>query len=147
MVPTRLKAEHVVPLDIQFDDIDALGHLNSSRAFSFAEHARVDWLVRHGFAAGPSRLPIIVASAHAEYHAPVSYGTPIEVAMRAGRVGSKSFDWAYEVRPRGGGPPFTSLTTTQVCYDYAAGRSIPIPPALRTALGGGALVDLSDELN
>lgn len=123
----------IQPIDIRFADLDALGHVNSGKIIEYAEHARVNWLLQNG-AKTSAELPIIVASVHAEYHAPIAKSDAIEVAMHVPRIGTKSWDFQYHVRSTDGKTLFATITTVQVAYDYAQNASVAIPATLRARL-------------
>ncbi|MFO1532610.1 MAG: acyl-CoA thioesterase [Thermoplasmatota archaeon] len=122
-----------VPVDVRFADLDALGHVNSGTVLAYAEHARVNWLLESGAAPSASRLPIILASLHVEFKAPIQ-AAAVEVTMWVSRIGNKSWDFDYEVRDRKTGTLYATVKTVQVAYDYAKGESRPIDAALRLRL-------------
>lgn len=125
--------EYIVPIDIRFADLDALGHVNSTKIFQYAEHARVNWLLEVAGAESSQSLPIIVASAHAEYKVPIPKSARLEVALRVGRIGTKSWEFDYDLRDTDG-TLFATVKTVQVAYDYATATSRAIDAALRAKL-------------
>jgi len=129
--------EYVVPIDIRFADLDALGHVNSTKVFQFAEHARVNWLLEVAGAESSQRLPIIVAAAHAEYKVPIPKAAKLEVALRVGHIGTKSWEFDYQLRDKR--TLYATVKTVQVAYDYDTAASRPIEPALRAKLAALAV--------
>ena len=123
---------HVQAMPIRFADIDALNHVNHAVTLTYCETIRCDWFVAQGY---PSMadLPFIIASAHIEYKAPIPKEATLEVAMSVPRIGTKSWEFDYVVRDRKG-TLFATAKTVQVAYDYKAGRSVEVPPALRAKL-------------
>ena len=136
----RLRAHvpaHVQAMPIRFADIDALNHVNHAVLLTYCETVRCDWFVAQGY---PSMadLPFIIASAHIEYKAPVPKDAELDVAMSVPKVGTKSWEFDYDLRDRKTGTLFATAKTVQVAYDYPGARTIEIPSALRpklTALG------------
>ena len=126
--------DYIVPIDIRFADLDALGHVNSTKVFQFAEHARVNWLLEVAGAESSQRLPIIVASAHSEYKVPIPKTARLEVAMRVGRIGTKSWEFEYDLRDLKAGVLYATVKTVQVAYDYAKGESVAVDAAMRAKL-------------
>lgn len=124
---------HVQAMPIRFADIDALNHVNHAVALTYCETIRCDWFAANGW---PSMagLPFILASAHVEYKAPIPKTAALEVAMTVPKVGTKSWEFAYTLRDRATGTLFATAKTVQVAYDYGAGRTLEIPPALRAKL-------------
>jgi acyl-CoA thioester hydrolase len=125
-----------VPMEVRFADLDALGHVNSSRILAYAEQARVQWLLETRTAPSATQLPIIVAAAHVDYKHPIQLQTTLDVYMWTSRIGNKSWDFEYEVRDRSNGVVCANIRTTQVAYDYAKGESRPIDAPLRARLEG-----------
>lgn len=126
--------DYVVPIDIRFADLDALGHVNSTTVFEYAEHARVNWLLDVAGAESSQRLPIIVASAHAEYKAPIAKSAQLDVVLTVSRIGTKSWEFDYALRERDSGLVYATVQTVQVAYDYGAAKSVPIEAKLRAKL-------------
>lgn len=124
---------HVQAIPIRFADIDALNHVNHAVTLTYCETVRCDWFAANGH---PSMadLPFIIASAHVDYKAPIPKTARLEVAMSVPRIGTKSWDFAYEVRDGEAGTVFATATTVQVAYDYKAGRSHEVPADLRRRL-------------
>jgi acyl-CoA thioester hydrolase len=121
---------YVKPIEVRFRDVDALDHVNHAVILTYAETARCDWFAEVAGVASMAQLPIILASAHVEYKAPIAKTDAIEVAMSLTRIGSKSFTFRYDVRHRRTKQVFAEVETVQVCYDYAKQQTLPIPDAL-----------------
>jgi acyl-CoA thioester hydrolase len=124
---------YVQAMPIRFADIDALNHVNHAVMLTYCETIRCDWFVAHGW---PSMadLPFIVASAHIEYKAPIPKAADLELAMTVPKIGTKSWEFDYELRDRTAGTLFATAKTVQVGYDYKAGRTVELPPATRAKL-------------
>ena len=122
----------VRPMPIRFADIDALDHVNHAVTLTYCETIRCDWFETLGHTS-MANLPFIIASAHVEYKAPIPKSAQLELAMTVPKVGTKSWEFDYEVRDRRG-TLFATAKTVQVAYDYKAGRSMAIPKELRDQL-------------
>lgn len=123
------------PVVVRYGDLDAQGHLNHARYFTFMEEARFRyiqvlglWTDLHDFNA----VGQIVAEATCTYKQPVFLGQTVDVAVRIARLGTKSLAMDYLLTVAG--QEVARGHTVQVAYDYAAGRSIPIPPAWRQSI-------------
>jgi acyl-CoA thioester hydrolase len=123
------------PVVVRYGDLDAQGHLNHARYFTFMEEARFRylqvvglWTDTHDFNA----VGQIVAEATCNYTRPVFLGQTVDVAVRIARLGTKSLDMDYLLTV--GGQEVARGRTVQVAYDYTAGRSIPIPAAWRQSI-------------
>ena len=123
------------PITVRYGDLDAQGHLNHARFFTYMEEARFRylqtvglWTDVHDFNA----VGQIVAEATCSYKQPVFLGQTVDVAVRMARLGTKSLEMDYLLTVAG--QEVAQGHTVQVAYDYAAGRSIPIPPAWRQSV-------------
>ena len=123
------------PVVVRYGDLDAQGHLNHARYFTFMEEARFRyiqaaglWTDTHDFNA----VGQIVAEATCTYKQPVFLGQTVDVAVRMARLGTKSLAMDYLLTVAG--QEVARGHTVQVAYDYALGRSIPIPPAWRQSI-------------
>ena len=124
---------HAQAMPIRFADIDALNHVNHAVMLTYCETVRCDWFAANGW---PSMgdLPFIVASAHIEYKAPMPKAAALEVRMSVPRIGTKSWEFDYELRDAAAGTLFATAKTVQVAYDYKAAKTIEVPAGLRAKL-------------
>ena len=123
------------PIQVRYSDIDAQGHMNHARYLSFMEEARFHYVRALGLWTDVNdfdALGQIVAEASCTYLRPVQIGQTVDVAVRTSRLGNKSLEMAYRLTVEG--VAVATGRTVQVAYDYAARRSIPIPPAWRAAI-------------
>lgn len=122
-------------LDVRYSDLDAQGHLNHARYFSFMEQARFNYMLEVGLwkqEQGFAGVGQIVASATCDYKRPAQLGDEVRVWVRTTRLGQKSLEMDYllmvdEV-------PIATGSTVQVAYDYAAGQSMPLPDSWRVKI-------------
>jgi acyl-CoA thioester hydrolase len=132
----------VVPVEVRFRDLDALGHVNSAVFLTYFEQARLAfWLALHpGGAPGegiePARIGFVVARAECDYTSPVRLGERLLVGCRAGDFGTSSFAMDYRIVAAPGSVDaevrlVASGRTVQVTWDQAAGRKVPLPEELR----------------
>ena len=123
------------PVVVRYGDLDAQGHLNHARFFTFMEEARFRyvqalglWNDLHDFNA----VGQIVAEATCSYKQPVFLGQTVAVGVRVARLGNKSLEMEYVLSVEG--QTVATGRTVQVAYDYATQRSTPIPAAWRQAI-------------
>ncbi|MCL4808241.1 MAG: acyl-CoA thioesterase [Thermoanaerobaculia bacterium] len=133
----------VVPVEVRFRDLDALGHVNNAVFLTYFEQARLAfWLAVHpGVATGegidPGRIGFVVARAECDYASPVKLGERLLVGCRAGDFGTSSFAFDYRIVAAGGGAVdaevrlVASGRTVQVSWDWEAGRKIHVSEELK----------------
>jgi acyl-CoA thioester hydrolase len=129
-------------LATRYSDYDTKGHVNNAVYLTYFEWARVQaWqevAARAGIAAADiADPPLIVAEARVKYVSPANIGVPLAIEISVNEVRTKGFSFAYRIVASGEGDRLVAEgETVQVAYDYAAGRTMPIPPEMRKALEG-----------
>ena len=127
------------PIEIRYNDTDALGHVNNATYFSYFEMARIGYyteVVGHAFGTGPeaAKRTFVIAEAHITYRLPVFYGEPLFCGVRVGWVSRSAFNLEYrvevEVSAIGAARVVADGSTVQVFYDLARERPMRMPAGL-----------------
>ncbi len=117
--------------------MDAFGHVNNTRFFTYLEEARVDLLFVHaGEEVARERLSsgIVVARHEIDYKAPLVFRPePVPIDVWVSRLGNSSFTVRYEVCDDGG-PVYAEAATVLVPYDVSAERPRRLSTEERAAL-------------
>ena len=113
---------------VRFRDLDALGHVNNAVYLTYLEQARVACLIPEG----ADYSDMILARCEIDFRSQLSLGETVEIAVTPTRVGTKSFELAYEMRA--GDRVVAEAKTVLVAYDYERGESRPLPDAWRKLL-------------
>lgn len=126
----------VVPIRVHWADMDALGHVNNARYFTFFETARMALFERVGLTAvGTPEVGPILAHTRCDFLAPVRYPAELVSATRVERLGRTSFTMGYAVAHAGRtAEPVARGEGVVVLIDYRDGTKVPIPDELRTKL-------------
>lgn len=122
-------------IPVRYSDIDAQGHVNNARYFTYMEEARIGYFVAlglwregHDF----NTLGQIVAEATCTYKRPILLGQTVQVATRTARIGTKSLTLEYRLLVNN--EEVATGRSVQVAYDYATQTSIPILAEWRAAV-------------
>lgn len=129
-----MKFRCATPIKIRFRDTDALGHVNNAVYLSYLEMGRADYWNRLFGVSDFAKVDFIFAHASIDYRSPAFMGEDLIVHSRVSRIGTKSFDFQCEIREASGGRLVAEAVTTQVMYDYAAGKSKPVPGEVKEKL-------------
>lgn len=124
---------HVTRIRVPWGDLDAAGHVNNARYFSYFETARTDLYLQLRGGDSWQELDIILASTRCDYRSAARFHDDLDVRVRPGKIGTTSFELLYEIRAADG-RLVAEGQSTQVCYDYKAEAKKPIPPSVRAAL-------------
>ncbi|MEM7205513.1 MAG: thioesterase family protein [Planctomycetota bacterium] len=125
-----------VRLPVLWGDLDAFGHVNNARYFTWFEAARLDYFREVGVAtsATPSVGPIL-ARTECDFLRPVSWPGEVTVGARTTRVGTTSFHMEYAIwQDEGPDQPVARATGVVVLIDYRSGTKVAVPDALRAKL-------------
>lgn len=126
----------VVPVEVWFRDLDAMGHVNNAMFFTYFEQARTRyWLTlagEHDFA----KIGFIVVHGECDYVTPATLGETLLVGVRIAAAGRSSFTFEYRIvnhDPTLDGPARLVATgkTVQALYDWDAKRTVAMSEELR----------------
>lgn len=123
---------------VHWGDMDAMGHVNNARYFTYCETARFAYFLAVGMEehrAGGRQGPVL-AAASCNFRRQVRFPATLEVGARTVRVGTSSFTMAYEVFERGSEEPAADATGVVVWIDAGTGRPVPLPAGLVAAIRG-----------
>lgn len=88
---------YVVPHQVIFRDLDAIGHVNNAVFFTYFEIARTYlWFELMG-GKNPFDIGFIVARAECDFRQQLGM-EPIEIRVRIGEMRNTSLDFLYEIR-------------------------------------------------
>ncbi len=110
---------------VRFRDLDAMGHVNNAVYLSYLEQARTEFVLSLGAAPSIDDFPLILARTEIDFREPIRFGDTVEVGVRAGRLGTKSFDLEYELRVAD--RVVAEARSVQVFYDYERGSPAELP--------------------
>ena len=118
----------------RFRDTDAMGHVNNAVYVTYLEIARQVYWERAYRQSDYGRVPFILAHVTIDFRSEALVSETLEIGIRCEWIGDKSFSFAYRVWEKRSERVVAQATTVQVCYDYAAKRSIAVPESLRARL-------------
>ncbi len=119
---------------VPFADIDMLRHVNNVAYIRWAETMRSEYFaqVMHGDI--HSALGMIQATIDFTYERQLTYREQIAIGCRIPRIGTKSFDFYYEVWSETHGKRAAHGITTVVAFNFVENVSIPVPQMWRDAI-------------
>ena len=117
---------------VRFRDLDAMGHVNNAVFSTYLEQARFRFLEHLGLARIDDEPPLILARVEVDFRSPATFGDVVEIGVRSGGVGTKSFTLEYELRV--GERLVAEARSVQVGYDYGREETRPLTDGWREAL-------------
>jgi acyl-CoA thioester hydrolase len=107
-----------------------MGHVNNAVYLTYLEQARFAYWKAADIGRLAGEVSYIIARVEIDFRAPATTGQMLDVAIRVTGFGRTSFSMAYEIRDGNGGLVATAKSV-QVAYDYAAGKTVRLPEAIR----------------
>ncbi len=118
---------HHIPVQLRFNDIDILGHLNNTVYFSLFDLAKaryfeatrqgnIDW----------KKVECVIANVNCAYISQVKFGENIEVFTRCTSIGEKSFILEQLMVDVDTLSLKARCETVMVCIDAQQGVSVPV---------------------
>ena len=134
-LPPLNKFFHKIDVQIRFNDVDILGHLNNTVYFSFfdtgkayffekALRRKMEW----------SRVECVVANIDCAYVSPVYFGEDIEVLTRCSHIGEKSFVLQQVIVEKKTCQVKAAANTVMVSINPDTKQAIEVPQHYRKAL-------------
>jgi len=115
-------------IPMRWGDMDAMGHVNNTLYFRYAEQARTEWIASMSLIE-PGASVLINASC--TFLIPLTYPGTVEARIYLGRPGRSSIQTYYDLRPVGDERIYAEGSAKIVCTDPATGKSAPLPEGLR----------------
>jgi acyl-CoA thioester hydrolase len=115
----------------RFRDTDAMGHINNAVYVTYLEVARQIYWARLDEGSDYRRVPFILAHVTIDFRSEALVSEVLEAGIRMDWVGTKSFAFAYQIWEKSTRRTVAEARTVQVCYDYQAKQTLPVPDALR----------------
>ncbi|HEY1250796.1 MAG TPA: thioesterase family protein [Thermoanaerobaculia bacterium] len=116
-------------IEVPYDDIDAMGHLNNVAYLTYLERARQKYWMAMRDSTDFWDVDFVVAHSEIDYRSSVSMGEVLEVEIHVSRMGASSFDFAYAIRrpgAAGGAELVAEAKTTQVSFDWQSRAKKPL---------------------
>lgn len=112
-----------VPVDVRFNDVDGMGHVNNAVYLTYLEHTRMRFFTEVAGSRSERDFPFILAHAALDYKAPMKMDAKPQVKMWTSRIGGKSWDFDYEIKDTKTLVVYATGKTVQVAYDYKLEKS------------------------
>jgi len=123
----------IVPIPIQWGEMDAYGHVNNAMFFRYFETARIAFLDRCGFLASydQDRIGAILHSTDCRFRRPLLFPDEVLVGTLTLEVAEDRFTMGYRIVSLAQDAVAADGTGIVVAYDYRAGAKVPLPREVR----------------
>ncbi|HLF17188.1 MAG TPA: acyl-CoA thioesterase [Candidatus Thermoplasmatota archaeon] len=120
-----------IAVEVRFNDVDGMGHVNNALYLTYLEHCRMRFFTEVAGSKSERDFPFILAHAALDYRSPMKLGAAPQVRMWTSRIGGKSWDFDYEIKDRKNGTVYATAKTVQVAYDYKLEKSTELAGSLK----------------
>jgi len=119
---------------VPFADIDMMRHVNNVAYIRWLEAMRAEYFAQVMHSDINGAMGMIQASINFTYERQLSYREEVAVGVKISRIGTKSWDFYYEVWSVGAGERAAHGITGMVAYDFVSNRTIAVPQEWRDAI-------------
>ena len=124
-----------VPIQIRFNDVDVLGHVNNTVYFSFYDTGKAYYFSEvRGEKIDWQHVDTVIANVNCAYLAPIVFGESPEVLTTCTVISEKSFRLLQMIRDEKSGEIKSICETVMVSYDAKEKSSRPLPEVWRRRL-------------
>ena len=129
------KFRHAVPLQLRFNDIDVLGHVNNNAQLALFDVGKTEFYNSlRGELADWSRVEAVIVNINCTFMEQIHFTDPMEVRTRVSKIGEKSFVLQQILRNTLTGQICSMCESVMVSVDYATKTSKPIPENILAGL-------------
>ena len=128
LIPNPDIFHHSTPMQLRFNDVDVLGHMNNTVYFSLYDTAKADYFTAvQGKRIDWKHVDIVVANVNCAYIAPVFSGENIEVLTTCVSISEKSFKLLQMIREADTLEPKSICETIMVSFDPGTQTACEMP--------------------
>ena len=122
----------IIPIEVRFSDLDALGHVNNVTYFTYFEIARVKHLQTvSGKPVAVDDIKLVIVEAICRYRSPALLGDVLQVGVRVSHMRRSSFAYEYGIWSGIDGRLVAEGQTVQTVFDHHTQRAALIGDAFR----------------
>jgi acyl-CoA thioester hydrolase len=131
----KIKFNHTTPIQLRFNDFDALGHVNNSVYFSFYDLGKTSYFneVLPDVSAD-GEVGVVIANIQVSFLLPVYPGENVAVETAVVKIGNKSFKLLQQLIDVDTNEVKCICQTVMVCYDAGTKTSRFISDEWRKAM-------------
>lgn len=124
-----------LPIQIRFNDIDAMGHINNNIYLSYFDLGKNAYLEAvKGSGLSWTEGAIVIAHVEMDFLKPVFYRRKVAVDSKVIRLGDKSGTFFQQIRDIENHEVKCTCKSVFVYYDAETATSVSIPPVWREAI-------------
>ena len=120
--------KHATPLQLRFNDIDILGHVNNNSQLALFDVGKTEFYnTMRGALDDWSKVEAVIVNINCTFMRQIHFSDPIEVRTRVKKIGEKSFVLQQILRNTANGDICSFSESVMVSVDMQTRDSKPIP--------------------
>ncbi len=127
--------KHAVPLQLRFNDIDVLGHVNNNAQLALFDVGKTEFYnALRGTLADWSKVEAVIVNLNCTFMEQIHFTDPMEVRSRVKKIGERSFVLQQILCNTDNGHICSMCESVMVSVDYDTKQSKPIPENIAEGL-------------
>ena len=122
---------HTLPLQLRFNDIDLMGHVNNAVIMEFFDLGKSAYLTAIGLPPEEGDFTVMVVHVEVDFHQQILFHDQIHVTTTVDHFGTKSMAVKQQVINTATGQPCATCRTVMSGYCRSTHKSAPIPDAIK----------------
>jgi acyl-CoA thioester hydrolase len=134
-IPDDAAVMHTAILPVRWGDMDAFRHVNNTKFFRYFEQTRVEWLRTLPGASMEGEVGPVVAHTACAFKQPLRHPATVRVALLSTVPGRSSIETYYRITTEAAPDTVVARGSASIVWiDFATGRPVALPDAMREAL-------------
>lgn len=122
---------HTLPIQIRFNDIDPMGHVNNAVIMEYLDLGKEAFFSSHGLSPTKGDFTVMVVHCEVDFRRQIRYHDNIAVTTAVERLGNKSLTLVQQVVDQVDGAVCAECHTVMSGYRRSTSSSDVIPPEVR----------------
>lgn len=125
---------HTLPIQIRFNDIDQMGHVNNAIIMEYFDLGKSAFFSAAGIPPEEGDFTVMIVHFEVDFTAQIHYHDQIAVTTAVRRIGTKSIAVEQHIVNQANGQDCAVCKTVMAGYRRSTRKSAPIPDELKDIL-------------
>ena len=129
-----MSAKHTLPIQIRFNDVDQMGHVNNAVIMEYFDLGKEVFFQQHGMPPEKADFTVMIVHFEVDFQSQIRFHDRIAVETEIEGIGNKSLKVLQRVVDTADGRVCATCHTVMSGFRRSTGRSEVIPPEIRALL-------------
>ena len=122
---------HITPIQLRFNDIDQMGHVNNAVIMEFFDLGKSKYFTAIGLPPEEGEFTVMVVRVEVDFHKQIRYHDHVHVTTSVDHFGNKSLAVRQQVVDDTTGEAYASCRTVMAGYSRSTHRGAVIPDTIK----------------